>query len=78
MVPILTRTSLFLFLSKVDYKRSGWDDQIMEPSSVKWEYKEVPYEQTAMNDVGKNAFHKVEQGAIDILKTRFSLKETVD
>lgn len=75
MVPILTRTSLFLFLSKVDYKRSGWDDQIMEPSSVKWEYKD---EQTAMNDVGKNAFHKVEQGAIDILKTRFSLKETAD
>ena len=56
----------------MDYKRSGWDNQVMDQFSAKWEYKEVTYEQLAINDVGETAFHKVEQDIIESLKTRFS------
>lgn len=72
LVPVLSRTSIILFTTKVDYKRSGWDNQVMDQFSAKWEYKEVTYEQLAINDVGETAFHKVEQDIIESLKTRFS------
>lgn len=71
VVPVLSRTSVCFFISKIDYKRSGWDDQVMDSFSAKWEYKEVPYEQAAIDEVAKKAFHKVEQYVIDLLKSKF-------
>lgn len=71
IVPILSRTNVNLFTTKVDYKRLGWDDQVVVPLSAKWEYKDVPYESTALNDVGEKAFHKVEQEIVESLKMKF-------
>ena len=74
VVPVLSRTSVCFFISKIDYKRSGWDDQVMDPFSAKWECKEVPYEQVAIDEVEQNAFHKVEQYVIDLLNSKFPVK----
>lgn len=74
VVPVLSRTSVCFFISKIDYKRSGWDDQVMDSFSAKWEYKEVPYEQAAIDEVEQKAFHKVEQYVIDLLNSRFPVK----
>lgn len=74
VVPVLSRTSVCFFISKIDYKRSGWDDQVMDSFSAKWEYKEVPYEQAAIDEVESKAFHKVEQYVIDLLKSKFPVK----
>lgn len=74
VVPVLSRTSVCFFISKIDYKRSGWDDQVMDSFSAKWEFKEVLYEQTAIDEVESKAFHKVEQYVIDLLKSKFPVK----
>ncbi len=74
VVPILSRTSVCFFISKIDYKRSGWDGQVMDSFSAKWECKEVPYEQPAIDDVERHAFHKVERYVIDLLKSKFPVK----
>ena len=77
VVPILSRTGAFLLTTKVDYKRSGWDDQVVVPLSAKWEYKDVPYESSTLNDLGENVFHKVEQDLIESLKVRFLTNERI-
>ena len=74
VVPVLSRTSVFFFISKIDYKRSGWDDQVMDSFSAKWEYYEVPYEMAAIDEVERNAFREVEVYVIDLLKSKFPVK----
>lgn len=75
IVPILSRIKLFLFVSKVGYKRFGWDQQNMDNFSAKWEIWEIPYESSSIDEFVSNTFNKAEQYVVDELKKAFPVSK---
>lgn len=42
-VPVLSRTNIFLFSTKIDFERKNWDDQLRKTYGYKWNCKEFDF-----------------------------------
>lgn len=75
VVPILSRTSINIFYSLANYKRSGWDEQIMISDSVTWEYQEIPFVQENIKSLACELIKKINENVESNLRERFSSKK---
>lgn len=48
LVPILSRTQLYIFFTKIDYTRTNWDEQKADGNSAKWSCNSLDYD---FNDI---------------------------
>ncbi len=49
ILPLISRTKLVIFFTKVNYVRTSWDDQKIDNNSAKWSYLAVEY---VVEDIG--------------------------
>jgi hypothetical protein len=43
LVPILSRTQIYYFYTKLNYNRIDWDDQEIDPASANWELEKIDF-----------------------------------
>lgn len=48
-VPVLSRTNIFLFSTKIDFERKNWDEQIRKTYGYKWNCKEFDFKIETIN-----------------------------
>lgn len=73
LVPILSRTQIYYFYSKFNYKRIDWDDQEIDPSSAHWQVETFDFDnyviQTKINRLIQEQFISV---ILDELTAKFN------
>jgi hypothetical protein len=78
LVPILSRTKIYYFYSKLNYNRIDWDDQEIDQSSASWELETFDFNnyviKTKINRLIQEKFISV---IIDELTSKFN-RELVD
>lgn len=78
LVPILSRTKIYYFFSKLNYNRIDWDDQEIDQSSASWELETFDFNnyaiKTKINRLIQEKFISV---VIDELTSKFN-RELVD
>lgn len=76
IIPLLSRTKLHLFVTKVNYIRTTWDEQKIDNNSAKWAYVMLNYSdkevKDKINELLNNTFHNEIK---EELNTRFGKKE---
>ena len=50
IVPLLSRTQLYLFFSKIDFLKDNWDDQKPDIENVNWSYTSCEFSTPSIND----------------------------
>ena len=50
IVPLLSRTQLYLFFSKIDFLKDNWDEQKPDIENVNWSYTASEFLESSIND----------------------------